>query len=1547
MRTETKTGMFGGMFGADKKRNKKIQELEEAKRLQEKLIREQMKALALDNEVEELEREKEMQNQLIQEAVDKKIADASTGSSSLENNQPKPEKKQAGITYTANTITSTENSSIPQHDSSLSSSSSSSSSPTSSEISSNGDPLYPPNPKSLLPPLTSSKEDGNSDSVSTYVEEKSTHSEKLGLESEPDTSDISDGGDSYVQELINQRKYYDNERQEDCCEEAYKVFKNTIETKETFENGDKIDERKQELQKDADSLKEKTKNNVVTRPDEGKLVSISSTDTDEKQNVEDLLWTKEIENVGEEIKHLPEKDINDAIINENTGKASVERSWGTGTKTEDIKTEKTIDTIESIERSTEDVFCDKNPCLPAEASHKYNEGGNNRRQDYEVIQHDQLGANKETVDKCEDGNVLKDAGSSIPPNMEFAGNIQYNKLMQRRNDGKSLEDDEEYELALLQRLKQGEFLSDSEVGELKMLRQIREQLDKNIATFDILRKEKESYYTFDYKQYGVLIDKMRNKVALHENEFYELALLERIKQGENLREDELGELKMLKQIREQLDWNVLAMENLRQENEGRLVKNSTSIMEQPPTVAVNNTVSEPECKIQLNRTQVNGQNTKNESHEEIRQKQRDKDIKTVGLDQPRKISDVVLDDETRCFREQEAFNLQLMQNVDTTEANIEENEEKNHNINLIVSEEEIFEKRHQQKFNLFDTVSDTKTYCSNNRSAESLGRRKCFDTSGALKTESREVISKGEAVFESNNLKHIWKEEDARADKILDKDDVNSHSESSNKESQYEADDDLNKLPRIRCHDNFIDDNIDGQSDEINKLTVDDEDSVCRRNLLERQMAGKRLNKKEFQWLQILIKKSRNEELFENDVVELEIMRNQKKESRSPEKEFVNTKVLLEEEIRKKAKRELKERRRKEKEKRLEQQQKRKEQKKSAKKIKRKKRSDNEGDLDIRIFNGAGSRQFGKEKQPGVLHPPVDTAQTVQIIGSPSMQISESNDDEKDETKTGMFGGMFGADKKRNKKIQELEEVKRLQEKLIREQMKALALDNEVEELEREKVMQNQLIQEAVDKKIADASTGSSSWEADTEFQQSEDDSSSLSSLHSSFSDSSSEPGDYSERNENTIFQNINDQNEKYDEYWQASEAHENANLKNLYSASSIHNGIKPVSGQSSGIRKPCESNKKDEIPKQSGNVKNRNIPLKLGTHLKKQKKRGVNRKTKYGDDVSLGTLQLSKMMKDDKSQKNRHVKTYPDNAGKLQERPWVKESPTVQKKMNKNEKSGNSVLPDDPLNFSHSFVSRISEANSEVEEESMADLISSKKEGGFMTDKIEHSDAENSLNGSASFTSLGEEVYDLGLHEYNNIESRLAEKLGSKTEMFDTTWENVVADENVVAQINQRLRERQRMKENTKEKKKQEKKKEEGSRDFPRLFLFEGEKVDTKLKKKRRKKKKKKINGQKKLDKTLTKEFRKAMQQVFYSDSDTDKRHKNLIGTNFDDDADDDHIDRTTNKIQSFDGTVIFDESERSISENDALVEDSDEESEKFVGGYLQRLQVRLCLKY
>ena len=72
------------------------------------------------------------------------------------------------------------------------------------------------------------------------------------------------------------------------------------------------------------------------------------------------------------------------------------------------------------------------------------------------------------------------------------------------------------------------------------------------------------------------------------------------------------------------------------------------------------------------------------------------------------------------------------------------------------------------------------------------------------------------------------------------------------------------------------------------------------------------------------------------------------------------------------------------------------------------------------------------------------------------------------------------------------------------------------------------------------------------------------------------------------------------------------------------------------------------------------------------------------------------------------------------------------------------------------------------------------------------------------SFTSLGEEAYDLGLQEYDNIESRLGGKVKDKQAEFDFTWETAVADEDVIIQINQRLRERQREMDAKRDKKKE-----------------------------------------------------------------------------------------------------------------------------------------------
>merc|ERR1740133_496555 len=99
---------------------------------------------------------------------------------------------------------------------------------------------------------------------------------------------------------------------------------------------------------------------------------------------------------------------------------------------------------------------------------------------------------------------------------------------------------------------------------------------------------------------------------------------------------------------------------------------------------------------------------------------------------------------------------------------------------------------------------------------------------------------------------------------------------------------------------------------------------------------------------------------------------------------------------------------------------------------------------------------------------------------------------------------VFG-NRNKDKKKQQLEDARRMQEELIKEQMKALALDNEVEELEREKVLQEQLVQETIDKKKADESIGSSSWETDTADKDMEGEDTEQHQLHHELQDHSSE----------------------------------------------------------------------------------------------------------------------------------------------------------------------------------------------------------------------------------------------------------------------------------------------------------------------------------------------------------------------------------------------------------------------------------------------------------
>jgi len=396
--------------------------------------------------------------------------------------------------------------------------------------------------------------------------------------------------------------------------------------------------------------------------------------------------------------------------------------------------------------------------------------------------------------------------------------------------------------------------------------------------------------------------------------------------------------------------------------------------------------------------------------------------------------------------------------------------------------------------------------------------------------------------------------------------------------------------------------------------------------------------------------------------------------------------------------------------------------------------------------------------------------------------------------------------------------------------MKALALDNEVEELEREMVMQEQLVQETIEKKIADASVGSSSWETDTaeKCDESEYESSSLSSWDSSISDSSIEiDGIQDEKMVSSQIESTAGQGKVGKQADLPSPLAESFQVSNIPSQTPNHSppnhkeglaassdqlpilvGEKP-SDQSTNTRKTRA--KENIMQSRSGDIKNATKSLTIGAHLKKQKRKHAVKKSKYGDDISLGTLKVSKSMKvelTDSTVGTSH------GINKTQERPWIVNAKSIN--LNQPDAQVTSIKNEKPISgegsfhFSHSFVTRISQ--SEEDAESLGVLFSSKDVDGSTDNdnKSDHNaeslDAEQSLveSLSNSLTSNGEEV--LGLQEFENIKTRFAGILESKKAEFDTTWENIVADENVIAQINQRLRERQRVKENSKQKKKEKK---------------------------------------------------------------------------------------------------------------------------------------------
>jgi len=762
-------------------------------------------------------------------------------------------------------------------------------------------------------------------------------------------------------------------------------------------------------------------------------------------------------------------------------------------------------------------------------------------------------------------------------------------------------------------------------------------------------------------------------------------------------------------------------------------------------------------------------------------------------------------------------------------------------------------------------------------------------------------------------------------------------------------------------------------SNNLKEQSIDDDDSIYKRELLGRQRAGQRLDKKEFQWLQILMKKGRNEELCEEDLNELEIMRNQRNET---EVDFVNTKKLLEIELRRKHKEE----RRQQKEERREQRRKEREKRKKAKMMRRKKQSILRDDTGRLHTAQTGSNEITDTKIPNA------TKTEIQIIGSPPLQPPHLEDNLKEEPKMGVFGGVFGRNTKKQRQEQQLQEAKRLQEELIKQQMLALGFGNEAEELEREKVMQEQLVQETIEKKKGTSIDGSSydSWESHETFSSEESQESDASSWSSSLDSSSNsshmeEMIEISEYKEQSMIEDSHAVAEKEKELSKTSILEATSELSNAESnvigssqALNVSNCEIPnttTDGENNNILSnhlnqsseeqflhhsadSREMEKKEERQSSSGGTKNTPKRGTLGLHFKKKKKK----RTKHGDDVSLGTLQLSKTLKDSFVQNRTLSQSGVVAAMKARDRPWIindkidksihSDSDPSEKNLDDVSRSEKSISETDPLlsiTFHPSLVSRISEGDDE-EENDYVSSVDSNTEGDTEIDveQLSHSNAEETDSLGNSFISIGDEVYDLGLQEYENIESRLDRKLKDKQAEFDLTWDTVVADKNVVAQINQRLRERQRALEAKREKRKE--KKEKDLQIVPRLFLFEGEKRG-----KNGRKRKKKNKSTKKLNRTLTKEFRLAMKEVFDCNSDSEEDYGLETSENYqsDDSKAEDDKDFLITAFSSHDRSVDDDCSDPLIYNENATAfieesKDSDEESDKFDGEYLKRLKAR-----
>jgi hypothetical protein len=354
-----------------------------------------------------------------------------------------------------------------------------------------------------------------------------------------------------------------------------------------------------------------------------------------------------------------------------------------------------------------------------------------------------------------------------------------------------------------------------------------------------------------------------------------------------------------------------------------------------------------------------------------------------------------------------------------------------------------------------------------------------------------------------------------------------------------------------------------------------------------------------------------------------------------------------------------------------------------------------------------------------------------------------------------------------------------------------------------------------------------------------------------------------------------------------------------------------------------------------SGNLSPRKSKSKtLKTHLRRQKMEVESRKlNKHGDEISLGTLEAKKRNKKKKLAIRRVMISEGGDEGGVptkHERPWrggrmLKLGSIAETNGDNRRDKGNKDFFEDNkhvfdrsvFNFNQSFSRRLDEADSEAEDE--ADTVVE----SVVEREAETFDEQAYMMDSAD--SFGFDAFDFGMLNNESIGTKVTDRRKHKAEEFDETWAKTEADKTVAAQMSQKREYHRRAKANGKVEKK-----EEGIENVPRLFLFEGEKLELEqTKKKKRKQKKKDRKKQKKLENKLSKEFRKAMKEIFESES--EEEYDKTFGER-EDDMSIPKSSRRTSMASSF---------ASHMSSSNSILSEAEEEVQ-FDDDYLKKLKAR-----